>query len=438
MLLSVPCNTDALNISEAVCDCFTNPHTLEQLIRDSEDGRLRFTPFKWKSTALANGFPGLILFLASQPKVVPHLIHEYVLRLKTSIEKEGIGGLGLFSGVAGICFALDCVYKRTGAYHKLLSTLQTQLLNRIEQDLIKPLETKAPYPCCYYDTMQGLSGIGRYLLEHISSPSCARIVKKIIHSLIQITEPILIEKRQVPGWYLCSSDPMQGRSAALFNKGSFNLGLAHGIPGVLAFLSIAKLRNVELPRQNEAIERIVSWIRGKKLMRDNYPCWPSAISFEQELEECAPKRERAQDAWCYGTPGVARSLMLAGKALDDPELRKFAASAFIGVMNRAPEAWYLPEAMLCHGLSGLLLIAKKMQGESECDFIEIQGLKQRVIDRYDPLSLFGFHDLREKKDATPYRVSNPGFLDGSIGVALTLLSLEREDLPNWDLPFMLA
>ena len=55
--------------------------------------------------------------------------------------------------------------------------------------------------------------------------------------------------------------------------------------------------------------------------------WPGTVSVEQELAPTRPHLERGRASWCYGTPGIARALHLAGVALGEDEWVHGAAEA---------------------------------------------------------------------------------------------------------------
>ncbi|KJS51707.1 hypothetical protein VM98_35680, partial [Streptomyces rubellomurinus subsp. indigoferus] len=58
-------------------------------------------------------------------------------------------------------------------------------------------------------------------------------------------------------------------------------------------------------------------------------------------------------AWCYGTPGAARALFLAGTALGRADWRDAAVAAPADALAD-PAAWHLAGARLCHGTGGRL------------------------------------------------------------------------------------
>ena len=401
----------------------------------------------WNDISIAEGYSSLLLLFSHLQKKgmlkgdnesAPHFC---VLKIKESIEKKGVDDFSLFTGLAGTCFAIQQASMDGKRYKRVLSTIQALLIEGVNQKYIIPLkqtlEQGTPIFSAYYDVIVGLCGIGRYSLENLSSPGFSEITQDITNLLIQLTYPKLINGQKVPGWHLCKNDPTNHKLKPAGFEGNFNLGLAHGITGVLAFLSITALKGFLIKGQKEAINCIADWICQKSFTVGSKIRWPYTISWKEELQNIVQHREAARDAWCYGVPGIARSLFLAGKALNNKELQRFAISAFRGVFCRTQEEWKLSGPSLCHGIAGLLLITSEMARESECkDLVEkVSDLKQILLSFYNPNTPFGFQDFQFSEKGKLMKLNKIGFLEGCTGVLLTLDTLS-ETGNQWSLPMM--
>ena len=390
----------------------------------------------WNSLSLCEGYPGILLlfsFLEEQELIQEGIAHTYVLRIKEILEKDGIADLSLFSGLTGICFAIHHASRQGTRYSRLLYKLHCVLAERIKFVYLDPLSknrSNHSYTSSFlYDSVQGLCGIGRYLLEHVDNPFLLDRLKEITNALIAMTLPIHVDGVSVPGWCLSPQDPLNVRGKEELH-GNFNIGLAHGAPGILSFLAMVSLRGVIVDGLKEALERLSSWICAKSLIIDGMIRWPSSISWEEEVGSCPQKKDLARDAWCYGVPGVARSLFLAGRALRMSSLRDFAMTAFRSIFLRSPISWNLPGPSLCHGIAGLLLITYQMAQEEEGSdlLIQVNYLQEMLDVFYQKEHLFGFQDVEPSKKGGYVQIDNPGFLEGASGILLTLyyLELERE------------
>ncbi len=386
----------------------------------------------WSDQSLANGYPSLILLL-SQLSVdgltqsTDQMIHECVLRLKLSIERQGILNLSLFGGATGIAFALSKT-----KYRKMLDSVHRHILENLDQlylaKIKKNLLNKQSSFAKLYDPILGVCGIGRYLLEHLALPQFEAYARQITKILIELTNPIEKHGTIVPGWYMPPDDPLNKFKSNNNAHGNFNLGLAHGITGILSYLTISLARGIEVEGQRDAITRIAHWVQSKAQSSSKGIVWPYSVSFAEEVTKPDSLQEGSRDAWCYGSPGICRTLFLAGAAINDIKLQKIAQKTFQDVFLRSHEEWQLPGPTLCHGIAGLLLITEAMN-----DDIHAQKLRKLLLTYLNPDSKWGF------KDAVPIQgnkfnwVDNPGFLEGAAGVWLTLISQSRD----WALPLMI-
>lgn len=216
-----------------------------------------------------------------------------------------------------------------------------------------------------------------------------------------------------------------------------DLGMAHGIAGPLALLSLCWRNDLAVPGQERAINAIVDWLR-RWVIRDEYgPRWPATVTVRQEtgIDETPPTA--ARDAWCYGAGGIAVALMHAGNALGQSQWSALAVDAVLGAIRRrvAPSAGLT----VCHGDAGLLQCA--------CRIAELTGnepirraaaaLADEIAVAADPAAPFLY------RHGTPAGapVDSPGMLTGAAGVGCALLSAEALDngiASRWDEALLLS
>ena len=256
-------------------------------------------------------------------------------------------------------------------------------------------------------------------------------------TLIHLCEAISVENANVPGWHL-SSESFRTQSFFRSLNGSFNLGLAHGITGILSFLSVAYLRGVQVPNQKSTIERISTWIRDWSFLENKMVRWPYQVSWEEEIGVHPPLAEPSREGWCYGVPGISRALYLAGKVLPESDLKNFSMRAFFQLFNRSPEEWGVKNSALCHGLAGILIIAKLMALEEGGEALapNIEDLEDQIVSSYNPAAPFGFEDPERDQHPQRSKMSVPGYLEGTTGILLSLLPLTKTKNP-WYVPLMI-
>lgn len=401
----------------------------------------------WDDLSLAGGYPGLILLFSELDRLFPdenwdEVSHHCILGLKTALEAEGIHGYSLFGGLAGICFAVQQASRGGKRYQKLLNTLNGTLLKGVQDSYLVPLkdllQAGKPIPATYYETIQGISGVGIYYLQMLPQEPFLKDLEEMIRLCILLTKPLLIEGKELPGWYLPNEHQFIERDKQDYPMGNFNLGLSHGLPGIVAFMSIALLHGIKIEGQLEAIEYATNWIKRKRKTRNLAYYWDGRIPYEEEILGENRGGIHLMDAWCYGTPGVARTLYLAGQALRDEELKKFALNSYRGIFKRQRQEWRLPGPTFCHGIAGLLTITLRMaQDTQDQELIKhTETLKNFLLDYYHPEYPLGFRDFEPTLHGRYVEVDKAGLLEGVAGVLLSLLSLNTTPR-MWQLPFLI-
>ncbi|MGC0416985.1 lanthionine synthetase C family protein [Embleya sp. AB8] len=189
-------------------------------------------------------------------------------------------------------------------------------------------------------------------------------------------------------------------------------GLAHGVSGPLALMSLAYRAGVRVPGQAAAIERAGARLVECCVADDWGPNWP-AINGDSRI---------AHGSWCVGAAGIARALWLAGEALGDADLRTSATDALAAVLARPARERLVDKAPgLCHGLAGLLQITLRF-----------------AVDTGDPGLRGAATRLTEELLDRHPTTAGPGLLDGAAGVILALLAATTSTPPSWDRALLLA
>ena len=196
--------------------------------------------------------------------------------------------------------------------------------------------------------------------------------------------------------------------------------MAHGIAGPLALLSVAMRRGVVVPGQAEAIERVCVWLDTWRLGTPDAPWWPETISLPDLRSGRSRARYPNRPSWCYGVPGLARSMQVAGIALADRDRQRLAENALAAAIWDDSRLGQITDASLCHGWAGLVLTVWRMGADSTDP--------HRLTDRLP--HLLGCLD-RHLRD---HPIPDVGFLEGSAGVALAQHTTARDRPPpsRWD------
>ncbi len=429
-----------------IAERFRSPDAVKAAVLDPKncnpDPLYDRLPAMWDDLSLTAGFPGILLLMAELQPVDPNggwdaTAHLYVLKIRDAIETQGRISCAMHGGLAGVCFALLQASHNRTRYQRLLEKLEDHLIASVETSYFLPLhhnlDHALPSSPFIYDLISGITGIGLYGLICLEQERFVRFSEEIVRLLIRLAQGLKVGERSVPGWYLPSEMQFLEEDRRQYPQGNFNLGLAHGIPGVLGFLALALEKGICLDGQKEAIESISHWLQKKQKKL----CWPGKISWEEEISG-ELKSYSSRDAWCYGTPGVASALYFAGKVLKNKAWIDQALFAMRSVYDRSPEEWGLFSPTFCHGLSGLLLMSHlmaKREGDAKLQS-HVKELQARVWDFYRPETPFGFPDFERTKKGGYASLNKAGVLEGGAGVLLTLLAVERNS-SHWYYPFLI-
>lgn len=444
-------DNDLLLFIKELASKMTNPHEVVAVVTDKKNRSPNTQSFPWNPLSLSHGYPALVLLFSTLDKCYPSenwdkISHNYVLKIKEAVELGEICDFSLFGGLAGICLSLNVASRRGTRYQKLSEKLFTFLEDGVANHLLPPLNEEIalgiPSKMQSYDLMGGIVGIGSAFL----SAQKWKPLEDILKTLIKRIKKIKVGEHWVYGWYVPSHYQFIESDKQMFPKGNFNLGCAHGIPGILALLSLATLKGLIVEGQLEAIEEISQWLITKKLLIEKEIFWPDRISYEQETGIVQLDSSLTIDAWCYGSAGVGRTLYLAGKALKNPLYQHEAEKAFESIAKRVQK---LSTSSFCHGFAGLMVLAYLMGQDTKSSSISglALNLKDQLLaqaSRENPLWFkdsesihkeFSLNDLGNPSHSV--RLDKAGLLDGVAGILLALFTLQHGE-EEWLTPFLIT
>lgn len=378
---------------------------------------------------LPEGYPGVAVLWGEMGQRDPQARQRAHAHLSAAADRTpatGPYGLGMFGGPAALGAATTIAATAPGHYRRILATVDSHVVRqagallRAEQARLEgglPLGSWAAFDC-----IAGLAGVGRYLLGRcvVAEDDAVRdVVVAICRYLVQLSKPLAVRGTSLPGWYV-QPDEDQGL-AQRFSPG-MSTGLAHGIAGPLSLLATAWQAGVTVPGHEQAVHVIAEWLRAR-LCRNRYGCyWPGTISPDEDISGLVdtPPTHRL-GSWCWGTPGIARALQLAGRALGRPEWERTAVDAQRALFDYPEQDLQLPDAALCHGLGGLLATTDLIARDSGDPELAARASRtaEAVVALFDPAARYGYQHLLPVEEGTVVP-DRPGFLNGAAGVALAL------------------
>ena len=395
--------------------------------------------FGWTPFAVAEGDAGLALMCGYLDAYLPgegwdRSAHGFLTRAVRAAEAVPSLPLGLFSGLSGLAFVAAALSRGGTRYQRLLDGLDDALLVRVAALAEAIRQTRGGIAVGQFDAISGLSGVGAYLLcrrERSPARATLQVVLSTLVALAGLDDG-------VPRWHTPQHLMADEAMAREHPSGSLNCGLAHGIPGPLALMALALRDGVEVPGQRAAMRRVADWLVKHRVDDEWGVNWPSAAPVQSPRLAASHRTvlRPTRSAWCYGSPGVARALWLAGEALGEPRLCALAVEAFEAVCRRPRDARHIDSPTFCHGVAGLLQITLRFSNDTgKLAFAQAVGaLAEQLLDAYQPDRLLGYYSLEPEGNW----VDRPGLLDGAAGVVMVLLSAATDVEPAWDRLFLIA
>ncbi|MDQ1031273.1 hypothetical protein QF035_008855 [Streptomyces umbrinus] len=389
----------------------------------------------WQPHGLASGNAGIAVVCSYVDQYLPNkgwdaVGHEFLVASTRAAQRSPQLSSGLFAGLSGLAFAVHSLSRDGERYRRLLSALDQDLVPRTASIAAQLRRDATGMPVSAFDVVSGASGIAAYLLAR----DPYRLLPDLLTALVQLAAPTDgIPRWATPPEFLLN-DPIRDS----FPSGCLNCGLAHGIPGPLAVLSLALRAGHEVPGQAEAISSLAGWLVAHQVHDAWGAAWPAALPLAPPTGPPLPVggSRRARSAWCYGGPGVARALWLAGEALEDSGWRRLAVEAIASVLRSPVSQRHVDSSTFCHGVSGLLHIVLRFAHDTGDDVL-VDGartLVDQLLRAYEHDRPFGYADLEPGGNS----VDRADLLSGASGVAMVLHAAATGAEPVWDRMFLLS
>ena len=342
---------------------------------------------------------------------VPDIEDETGRALSDAIAKLGERHApGLYGGAARVAFAVGHLSAGEDA-DMACEMIERSLLNF----LARPTEV--------YDLISGLVGIAVPVLQRIadskSSPVSEPLARNILDQLSRLARPMetgiawFTPPELLPAW-----------QRELAPEGYTNLGLAHGVPGVVAILARYVTAGVDAARAQLLLDGAVAYLRSvagpKPGMR--YPAWlPTRPDWSTRV------------AWCYGDLGVSVALLAAATAAERSDWRDDALALAHGMADRSFETSQVNDTGLCHGAAGVAHLFNRLAqatGDTALAAAADRWFDRTLAMRRDD-GIAGF-PRAAPSDGTVKWEPDADLLNGAAGVALALHAAISPIEPAWD------
>jgi lantibiotic modifying enzyme len=379
------------------------------------DDLARLEPESMGDYSLAGGTAGLALlhgYLARTEQERDHAgIAVRCLNQATAAVAERAVEASLYSGLTGVGWTLAHLQ---GQLPGLDGEADLEAIDDLLLDHLGPSSWAGDY-----DLINGLVGFGVYSLERMPRHSAAAGLERVIDKLAQSAEP---RSEGLTWWTNPAWLPLESREKS--PNGYYNLGLAHGVPGVIALLGLVCAAGIACAEARSLLDKAVHWLLAQQ-NSGGFAHWvpPGIMDGPARL------------AWCYGDPGVAAALLGAARCVADPSWEREAMAIARRAAQRTPVLAGVRDASLCHGAAGLgHLFNRIFQATNEPQFGDAARywFEQTLEMQRPGRGIGGYQAWQVGEGDVPVWVTDSGLLTGSVGIALAFLAATTAVEPAWD------
>jgi hypothetical protein len=303
---------------------------------------------------------------------------------------------GLWGGVVGALYAMEYVWSvdpmLLGEHRQAIR----EFVDEMDEVLLGSLRARPRE----FDLISGPCGIGAYALVRTDIAAARRLYAAAEQALERGSEL----DDGLRSWRV----PVDTQK-----PGPFDLGVAHGTPGVIGLLAHALRLGVATGRTGRMLDETLGWLHAQE-RRD--------LPHSRFASFTGPSGQSSRLAWCYGDLGVAAMAATAATVRQDPALEAWWRELAAQRLAQPPSTWMLADDPLCHGRAGVLHILRRLLARG-WDLPEARALA-------DDLE-------RELADAPDDPGAPYGLLNGRAGVMLALAE-SVQGAPAGDRPWHLC
>lgn len=380
---------------------------------------------------LAGGAAGVALFYAYLSRATGESSHSELAAQFADLAIEAADRLdaadgphvrSLAVGLPGIAWAMEHLRGRLWA--------ADEVLNESTDEVVRELLARGAPALPRYELLYGVAGYGVYALERAAHDGDVALAAQVL----SVLEARASKVSAGLTWLTPAALAMQ-RERGHYPEGVFDLGVAHGVAGVIGLLaSLHRIGGVR-PRVERLLVGAISWLRSQRLADRSRGHYPFSVAPPPSSHVSEPARA----GWCWGDAGIALALLRAAVVLKDDALEEEAV-ALVG--SPGDEIHGVDNAGLCHGAAGLALIFARM---AQCapDAVALTASARRwakttLAMQRPGTGIAGYAELKGGSHGAEVWRPSAGLLGGAAGVGLALLALATEHEPCWDRCLLLS
>ena len=368
------------------------------------------------SVGLLSGKSGLLILFAHLNNLFPEKYSEtlgdIVNSLFDSIQNEK-NSFTMSGGISGISYAINSYQCLEGFNSK------TDILHDIDEYIFKSLLLEMKN--YNWDPLHGFIGQGLYFIHRHKYVDKTLQLTKIIEVLYNSR----VEYKSYKIWITPDNQ--------LHSNDNFNFGMAHGMSGIVSFISLVAQQGIEKERCREMVHSCLSFFEFFSRKIDEKYLFPSIVDVKKTVDDGDGRL-----AWCYGDLCIANAFFQAAKGFDNIKWFNKGKKIALHTTKITFKESGIIDPMICHGSSGVILQYYryfKLTGIQEFQEAMNYHLKCMIDNFYKKDKGIGGFQYRVFEGKKYKKKNESGLLEGSAGIALVLLTLEY-DLKDWDLFLM--
>jgi len=283
-----------------------------------------------------------------------------------------------------------------------------------------------------YDYLYGATGVALYFLHKAAADE--QYAGGLSNFISALEAQAIAEQEMIKWKAFILHEGMYGPDSC---GDTFNLGLSHGIPSIIAFLVKAGQQPTLAAQCSRLVEKSCRFLQHHMRPPEAYGSYFGYLVNADGIQTPASRL-----AWCYGDLGVCATLWQAGEALQQESIKAAALDiARFNAPKRDLAAGFVQDACFCHGTSGIAHIYHKMYKHTgETLFSEAAAFwydQTLAMATFDD-GLAGYKTFIGTDPANGEWHNVPGLLEGVSGIGLSLISAVAAFEPAWDEALLLS
>ncbi|GAA0117152.1 lanthionine synthetase C family protein [Clostridium senegalense] len=343
--------------------------------------------------------------------------------IKQRLERDGTLGYSpkMMGNLGYMCFAVNIFKSNTGNLSRFSNSLNKLLLENSAKYADILIKKNAEVIMNEYDVVSGLSGALYYLLDFKWNVNEKKQLEKILEYLIGLTKYHKYKGQNVINFHITRENQFREDEKEQFLDGNLNFGLSHGMMGPLITMAKAYNEGIKIDGLSDAIEELFNIYEQFKKNKGDIPIWPTQLSYEDYIKGDFDNDIRPiMPSWCYGNVTIAKGMRKTAKYMKWIEKEKAYKKDLINIINQPIEDYNFYSPILCHGYAGVLCErVYAYREDKDKDFIKTIEENINTI-----ISMF---KKNESKIIEEY-FEDLSFLQGTVGIVLSLLGVIYEDL----------